>query len=336
MARYPRIYINLDRVKHNTRVISGRCAELGISVVAVTKSILGNLRVAEAIAKSGIGMFADSRLPNLEKLGKKFKRNQLMQLRTPMLSEVGRMVRTCGISMETEIEAVKRIEKVCQRINKSHRIIIMLDIDDEREGLLPRQVLPFCRKVTKTCKWVEIYGLGTNARCISESEPKKSSLYALINAANVLKRELGIKVKVLSGGNSSLWNLIVAKKMPAGINQVRIGEAIFLGHETVGYRHIEGASQDCFVLEAEVIESKEGTKKAILGLGLQDTGAGKIRPKNKGIKVLGQSSDHTIISWDKESGETFLVGDKISFNIDYFGLLSCMTSPFVEKVYIED
>ena len=27
------------------------------------------------------------------------------------------------------------------------------------------------------------------------------------------------------------------------------------------------------------------------------------------------------------------VGDIISFNLNYFGLLSCMTSPYVKKVY---
>ncbi|GAH19852.1 unnamed protein product [marine sediment metagenome] len=28
-------------------------------------------------------------------------------------------------------------------------------------------------------------------------------------------------------------------------------------------------------------------------------------------------------------------GGIISFNLDYFGLLSCMTSPFIKKSYIE-
>jgi predicted amino acid racemase len=36
-----------------------------------------------------------------------------------------------------------------------------------------------------------------------------------------------------------------------------------------------------------------------------------------------------------ENGKEIKVGDRVTFRLDYFGLLSCMTSPFIEKKYIE-
>ncbi len=337
LGKYPRIYINLEKIKNNARLMSGRCADLGISVVAVTKSILGNLKIAETLLESGISMFADSRLDNLVKLRKKFRKDQLMQLRTPMLSETDKMVETCGMSMSTNFRSVEKMEKYCKKIKKEHKIIIMLDIDDEREGLLPGEVLPFCRKIKENCRFVKIYGLGTNARCISEKEPERSSLFALVNVKNIIKRELGIDINILSGGNSSLWNLIDENKIPKEINQARIGEAIFIGNETINYSAIEGAYQDCFILEAEVIEVKKDKRKAILGLGLQDINMKDMSPVDKNIKIISQSSDHSIVGIEKKGERImFSIGDKISFNIKYFGLLSCMTSPFVKKIFIKN
>jgi hypothetical protein len=54
-----------------------------------------------------------------------------------------------------------------------------------------------------------------------------------------------------------------------------------------------------------------------------------------------QSSEHTILELnpkniDNGKEKDFLysaVEDIISFNLNYFGLLSCMTSPYVKKVF---
>jgi predicted amino acid racemase len=52
-----------------------------------------------------------------------------------------------------------------------------------------------------------------------------------------------------------------------------------------------------------------------------------------GLGFADQSSDHTVFLADRDIN--FEVGDIISFQPDYFGLLSCMTSPFVKKLYLE-
>jgi len=59
------------------------------------------------------------------------------------------------------------------------------------------------------------------------------------------------------------------------------------------------------------------------------------------LEIDLQSSEHIILELDPKNidngkGKDFLysaAGDIISFNINYFGLLSCMTSPYVKKVY---
>ncbi|MGM0366363.1 MAG: alanine racemase [Actinomycetota bacterium] len=328
---FPRINIYLDRIAHNGRIINDRCTSKGISVVAVTKSVLGSTEVARAIAGEGIGAFGDSRVENLKKLGKYFKPGQLMLLRSPMLSEAEEAVGVSETSLNTQIEVVEEINRICAEKNIKHNIIVMAETDDRREGLLPSEVIPFCKKAAGLAN-INILGLGTNARCISSKKPSCGSLSALQQLRVQAEETIGKKLPVLSGGNSSLYPLIMQGKVPGEINQVRIGEAIMLGHDTLDYLPISGAHRDCFELQAEIIEVRKGAKKAIIALGIQDADASNLKASENDIEVVGQSSDHTVIvSRDKRD---FCPGGVISFNMDYFGLLSCMTSPFVRKNFL--
>ena len=339
---YPCLKINLLKLENNCRIINDRCARSGISVVGVSKCVLGDIRIAEVFLKTGIGIIGDSRLKNLEKLRAHFGKDQpLILLRTPMISEIRKMVKICDISINTQIETIKEISRVCSNTNSKHKIIIMVETDDIREGILPQEVLPFCREVQDNCKNIEIWGIGTNARCISKKKPTADSIDILVNLKKEIMDKLSIDIPVVSGGNSSVWELIEKNKMPEGVNQVRIGEAILLGHETSSYNSISGAYGDAFTLEAEIIEVKKKKShiyKLILALGIQDVNCENIKCDFPGLKLVSQSSDHTVMAAEtgKEDKLNLDVGDVLPFNLNYFGLLSCMTSPFIEKKYIEE
>lgn len=346
---FPCIKINLNKISNNAKLINDRCSQLGISVVGVTKSILADIKIAKVLKKSGIKIFGDSRLLNLQKLRNYFGYGQdLLLLRTPMLSECEELVRICDMSMQTEIETVKLISKICERKKKIHNIIIMVEIDDKREGISPKEVPEFFKTIYQNYKNIKIIGLGTNARCLSKKKPTIKSIEYLVKIRNKIKENFNYDIPIISGGNSSLWKYIESAQIPKEVNQVRIGEAIFIGNETTHYEKITGAHDDCFELEAEVIEVKEKNGiiyKAILALGLQDVSYKHIFIENPFYDIIGQSSDHTVIGLKKAYQEynglenslefQIKVGDKVKFKLDYFGLLSCMTSPFISKVYLE-
>jgi len=343
---YPYLKIYLEKISYNSGIIHIRCAGLGISVVGVTKCVLGDVKIAEAMKKSGITVFGDSRLENLKKLRNFYGKNQkLVMLRSPMPGEVGDLVEICDISLNTQLKTVEIIEKICREKKIRHRVIVMVETDDQREGLLPGEVVNFCKQIVDTYKSIELYGLGTNARCVTKNGPAPESLKMLIDLREEVMKITGISIPVVSGGNSSIWNFIEEGSIPEGINQVRIGEAILLGHDTVNYKPIKGAFMDCFILEAEIIEVKKRNGevyKVILALGLQDVSSKNIYCCSSDLHIISQSSDHTILGVRedrlKRHGDDSLnleAGGIISFNLDYFGLLSCMTSPFVKKSYIE-
>ncbi len=334
---YPCLKINLSGIAANSKLINDRCIRSGISVVGVLKCVLGDNIIADILKQQGIGIIGDSRLNNLRKLRDHFgKGQQLIMLRTPMISELEDLTEICDTSMNTQKETIGILSKICSKKGLKHNIVIMVETDDRREGLSPQEVLPFCEYIIKNCTNIKILGLGTNARCISTKAPRPESLKILVRLKNEIEDKYAIKIPVVSGGNSSIWDLIENGHIPAGINQVRIGEAILLGHETAGYRPIKGASNKTFSLEAEIIEIKSKNDKIykiIIALGIQDVSAKNIYSSNPGLEVLDQSSDHTVLGLKKDA--IFKTGDIIDFQLNYFGLLSCMTSPFIEKVYIE-
>ncbi len=335
---YPCLKINLGKITHNSRIINLKCIESGITLVGVTKCILGDLKITGAIKQSGINIFGDSRLENLKKLRDFYgDKQQLVMLRSPMLSEVEQLIEICNISLNTQLSVIRQIDKICRKRKTRHRIIVMVETDDEREGLLPGEVVSFCDTVINDFKSIELYGLGTNARCYTKIGPTPESLRILVDLRGMVEKTIKRKVPVISGGNSSIWNLIEKGTVPKGINQVRIGEAILLGHDTVDYKPVRGAYTDAFTLEAEIIEVKKkdlDVYKIILALGLQDVNSENIHCSTPGLHIIGQSSDHTILGvrGNKFRGEA---GNVVSFNLDYFGLMSSMTSPFVKKSYID-
>ncbi len=336
---FPRLKIDTGRISHNAKTINDRCTGKGISVVGVTKCILAHRQITPLLVRSGIRTLADSRLLNIRRLSESLKdASAVMMLRTPMPGEVEELVNICRTSLNTQAQTVRQIAEQCSRYQVTHDIIIMVETDDEREGLLPEQVPGFCRDIMGKNKYLRIRGLGTNARCITSKGPTRESIEILVSLKKELERTLGLRMDILSGGNSSIWDMIESGGLPAQVNQVRMGEAIFLGHETAGWRDIEGLYQDCFVLEACIIEVKKKANipyRLILALGLQDARLEDLEVLDKRLKPGSQSSDHTMLDIREDAGEkdfpNFRVGGIISFNLNYFGLLSSMTSPFVQK-----
>jgi predicted amino acid racemase len=125
----------------------------------------------------------------------------------------------------------------------------------------------------------------------------------------------------VSGGNSANLDWAFSSKCTGRINNLRLGESILLGREALHRNAIDGLYTDAITLVAEVIESKlkptkptgklaqnafgnrpdivdRGTvAQAILAIGVQDVDLGGLQP-SKGIKILGGSSDHLVVTSD--------------------------------------
>ena len=65
----------------------------------------------------------------------------MMLIRIPMLSEVKDVVRLADISLNSEFEVIKALNEEARRQGKLHKVILMADLGDLREGFWDKDEL---------------------------------------------------------------------------------------------------------------------------------------------------------------------------------------------------
>lgn len=229
----------------------------------------------------------------------------------------------------------------------------MIELGDLREGLMPADLNTTVEQVLKL-DGIKLVGIGTNLACFGGIKPDDTNMGILSSLAGEVEEKYGVELTIVSGGNSANYNWFNSTKDIGRINNLRLGESIFLGCETLYRKPIPGLFTDAFTLVAEVIESKVkpsvpyGTvhqdafgnvpkfkdygqiKRAMLGIGLQDVLVSGLTPRAD-IKIIGASSDHLILDTKKAE---YKVGNELEFDLNYGALLSLMTSPFVIKMEV--
>ncbi len=348
---YPKLEINIDKLIHNAKEINKLLINNNItSRFLVTKVLAGEKKIVEALLDTGFTHLADSRIQNLKAFSK-FNLPKVL-LRIPSKSEVANTVKFADISLNSELETIKLLNKEANKQNKIHKIILMFDLGDLREGIFYKDnYLKIIEEILKL-ENINLYGIGTNLTCYGGVIPTPTNLGELIKIKNSIKLNLNHSLEIISGGNSSSIPLIFDKNLPADINNLRLGEIVFFGRETAYGKQLDSLYNDAFKLILQVIELKEKPsypigiiglnsfgeipdivdkgrmKRAILAIGKQDIDLNNIFPENKNIKILDASSDHLICEVTKAK---LKVGSILKFNLNYPGLLQLMTSKYITK-----
>lgn len=77
------------------------------------------------------------------------------------------------------------------------------------------------------------------------------------------------------------------------------------------------------------------TTRAILDLGLLDTGVDFLTPKDKQLNIVGASSDMLVLDLN-ENSNNYKVGSIIEFELEYMGALRLFNSDYIEKKIVQD
>ncbi|NSL52846.1 alanine/ornithine racemase family PLP-dependent enzyme [Calidifontibacillus erzurumensis] len=352
MGLTPRVEIDLAKIKQNAKILKDLYGKKGIQMTAVVKGVAADIKIAETILESGITSLADSKISNLEKLKKANLKATMILLRTPAPSEIEKVVQYADISMNTEIGVIRALSNEAIRQNKKHKIIIMVEMGDLREGIMLKDAPDFIRE-TLACPGIEIVGIGTNFACFGGVVPTEQKMNEFSEFAKAMEQKFSLHLSYVSGGNSANYNWLMKTKNPGAVNHIRIGESIWLGRETATGKLIPQLHPDAFRFIAEVIESnikpsvpfgsveknafgesvsfenRGNVRRAIINAGRQDILVSGLTPMEP-FELLGSSSDHMII----DSKHIHLQpGDEISFFLNYGALISAMTSPYVYKMY---
>jgi predicted amino acid racemase len=347
----PRLEIDLGKIYHNARTLVERLARRGISVTGVTKATLGSAEIAATLLRAGVKSLGDSRIENIEALRLARIDAAMTLIRSPMLSQVERVVRHADVSFNTEMEVIKRLSLAAQKADCVHAVVLMVELGDLREGIPPNELID-CVRQTCALPRIRFKGIGTNLACRSGVSPDAENMAVLSGLADAIEATLGLKVEIVSGGNSANIAWALGDTDSGRINDLRLGESILLGCETLYRQPIEGLHSDAITLVAEVIEARtkpslpSGTlaqtafgeappvkdrglvRQSILAIGQQDIDPCGLHAPT-GIKIMGASSDHLILESDSE--KLMAVGTEVTFQLNYSALVRAMTSPFVAQ-----
>ena len=227
---------------------------------------------------------------------------------------------------------------------RRHQVILMADLGDLREGFWDRQEL------IDTALWIErelpclaLAGIGTNLTCYGSVKATPEKMQELLSLAGEVEAAIGRKLEYVCGGASSSLHMVLENTMPAGINLLRLGESIPLGHflgceMNFMYRNV-------LTLKAEIIEVKDKPsfpigeltadafgrvqtytdrgirRRALAAIGRADYGdPSDLKPRMKGIEVVGASSDHTILDVEAVKDQIH-VGNILEFDLTYASMV---------------
>ncbi len=321
--------------------------------MAVTKGVCGSPKIARVLVAQGIQILGDSKLKNLKKMRDAKIGAEYVLLRSPALSEVESVVDYADISLNTELVIIKRLSDIALNRKKMHKIILMVEMGDLREGIMPEDLESFIQKVLEL-PGIDLVGIGANYACFGGVKPDEDKMKKLSSLAVQIEERFSLSLSFVSGGNSANHSWLMATESSGRINNLRLGEAILLGRETLSRKAIAGLYTDAFTFVSEVIESKikpsvpygeiaqnvlgifpqfeerGNIRRAILGVGFQDALISGLTPKLD-LDILGSSSDHTVLDAKKVN---LLVGDEVAFFVNYGAMLSVMSSPNIFKKYI--
>lgn len=362
--QYPQLEINLPKLRHNTHEVVQRCQKYGIHVCGVIKGANGHPDVAHAFLAGGATELGTSRIEHVIRCRQAGVPGPYLLVRVPMLSELDDVVRWCDTSLQSEVATLDALEAACVRLDKTHRVIVMADLGDLREGFWDKDEMEAaCVHVERDLPHVHLAGIGVNLGCYGSIQPTPDKMEDLVAIARRVEEKIGRKLEVISGGATSSYTLVHWDTMPEGINHLRIGEGILNAKDLQidwGIHDMDYLFMDAFTIRAQVLEVKTkpshpvGTiavdafcrrpayvdrgmrKRCLLGIGHADVGdASRLIPRLEGAEVLGGSSDHCILDIE-DCKQDIQVGDILEFSVIYSALVYAIARDDVNIIVVDD
>lgn len=351
-------FLNLYRKKlfNNYQFLKNQFDQNGVEWGVVSKILCGNRKYIKELINLGVVEIHDSRISNLAKVKEINPDVQTVYIKPPSKRNLADMVKYADVSLNSELNTIRWISEEAVRQEKLHKIIIMVETGDLREGVMGDHLLDFYSQVFEL-PGLEIIGLGTNLNCLNGVMPSADKLIQLSLYKQIIELKFSKKIPWVSAGTSVTIPLMLHKQLPKGINHFRVGETLYFGIDLFEEKLIDGMHGDVFELFAEIIEMQEkpllpsGTLasnpqgkiakldenlygktsyRAILDIGLLDIDPKYLIPDDNEFEILGVSSDMLILNLG-ENPNGYNVGDLISFRLKYMGALAILNSSYIEK-----
>lgn len=357
-------YLNFNRTKlqKNYQYLNTLFKSNNVQWAIVTKLLCGEEKYLKEVIDLGIKEICDARISNLKAVKEMAgPEMQTVYIKPPAQKNIPDLVRYADASFNSEYETIKEISKEAKRQGKTHKIIIMIELGDLREGIMGEGLIDFYGSIFKLPN-IEVTGIGSNLNCLHGVMPSQDKLIQLSLYKQLIDAKFGQNIPWVTGGTSVVIPLLMNRQIPKGINHFRVGETLFFGTDLVHDKPIKEMEQGVVQLFAQIIEitkkpmlpigqleaNPQGevfevdeslygqtSHRAILDVGSLDISSDYLISHDANIEFMGSSSDMLVIDI-KDNPENYKVGDFLCFDLKYMGALTLFNSHYVEKRIIED
>ncbi|MCX7831998.1 MAG: alanine racemase [Actinobacteria bacterium] len=333
--------INLYTIKRNAEELASVLTNKGISLNAVTKGFASDQNILEALYEAGIRVFSDSRVLTGKKIKEWSKQKgyeiKACLLRPPSPGEVEEAALFFDRFYLSDLRQFFLLDEALGKFVKEAEAIIMVETGDSREGFLFEEIEDAVKQIKKL-RHLRLAGFGTNTTCLNRSIPTYEEIEIILQMTDRYCGSDGLP----SPGNSGALYLLKNGLLPSFKGELRIGEAILLGNETVEYEKLPFLSNDAFTIYADVIEIRKKAYdkiQVVVAIGIADIGFAKVTPLIRGLKEARRSSDHLVLLVDKDEDRVLREieenGRTVGFRPTYFSLLQSFLTKTVYKEFLE-
>lgn len=148
---------------------------------------------------NGMHLLAESKIENLKKMHDAGILSQFVLLRTPGLREVDSVIRYADISMNTELSTVQCLSASAMKQDTQHQIILMVEMKNLREGIMPENLEDFVREVVQM-PGIKIVGIGASFACFGGVKPSNEKLKQLSLPSSEIETKFSLAFSYVSGG----------------------------------------------------------------------------------------------------------------------------------------
>ncbi len=345
------LVIDIEKLRYNINYISKYIASNNLELVGVLKGIHAFPDIIQEFLKGGIAKIGISRFEIARQAFIHFGVKP-MCITLPSIHQTKEVINLFSSSLNSEIETIKALGQTAKERSLTHDIILMVDVGDLREGIMPENICKIVEEILNIKNsGLKINGIGSNWGCCSGLLPDKDNLMILPSLADDIESRFGIEIETVSVGGSILLEWMKHNELPEKMNQIRIGEAIILGNIPTINRIDKDLYQDVFMIKSELLEVKEKPsfpkgetgfnafgkklslknkgirKRAIVNFGAVDTNPAEINSVHDNVDIITFNTDYTVI--DVSDCQTkFKAGDSMLFSLNYNSLTHSLMSPF--------
>jgi predicted amino acid racemase len=350
------VLIDLAKLDHNIAVIQAICRHAGVQAVWVTKGCHSHPAVVDLLASRGAAVLGDVYADNLGRIRDNFA-GELQMIQPPSRHQLDAALAYADTLLVSSVDNAAALAQAARRGGHRPRLILMVDVGNLREGVLPDAVAGVVTRILEL-PHVDLIGLGTSVGCFGGYLASERDLQRLVHVAATVSAATGHHFRTLSAGSGTmLLELAAAGSMPPEINQLRIGAAFLVGDQPPTGRPLPALHQDAFLMRGEILElarkpslpqAPTGSdafgrtvafedlgerNRALLDFGMTDVDVYALTPRSAGVRVLGATSNYTICDVT-ECPECLRVGSHLDFRMAYSAMARAMASVHTPKTLV--